>query len=233
MFGTVSQEIDLREFFKDSDGDALQFAVDFEGKGIDCELKNGILYVEAIGGAKGEITIRVADGQGAECEKTFAVHVKSSMPLFIAGIVFVVLLAIGIPVALVVINKRRIPRMRYRIKIALNGDYAIFDINKAAAVRLAKPVMTVREILNMTTLATRTAGNMSLAAEEKMVSTYGNKINISGFAFKEGIRVILEDGKERVFMKSVVSVPIKSNDDEDWDVSFAFGKTSDFREDDE
>lgn len=232
LFGTFQQQIDLKEYFTDSDGDNLVFDVQFEGKGVTCDVDGSVLTVSANGGASGTITVLVSDGRGAEHSAAFQIKIKSSMPGFVVLMVLLALVIVGTPVALIVINKRRIPRMRYRIRLAMNGNQAVFDINKASSNQRAKPVMTVKEILNTTTLATKTDGDMTMAEIERMIQTYCAGVTVTGFAFKEGIQIKTQDGKEKVFMKYMVNLPMKSVEEEEWDVSITFGKTSDFREED-
>lgn len=227
LFDDVVKEIDLGGIFTDSDGDKLTFKASVDGDKIDASIDGGILTLTAKGGAEGTVTVTVSDGRGAEYTESFDVKVASMMPLFITIIVLAVLVAVGTPVAIMIINKRRIPHVKYRIKLVLNntGDEAIFDIGKASSNRNAKPVMTVQQILRISTLVNRVDGSLSDAETEGIITDFCGKVSVSGFAFKAGLNIILPDGKKRTFTKSPVSVSVKSGiKDEQRDVTVVFSR---------
>ena len=92
--------------------------------------------------------------------------------------------------------------------------------------------MTLKAILSEPTLANYTSGDLSQAAAESAIYAYGDKLTLTGFVFKDGIRIKMGKNKEKVFHKYVVSIPVKFSDEEDsTEVTFALGKTSDFQED--
>lgn len=233
LFGDVVKEIDLNAIFSDSDGDKLTYKASVDGAKMDVSVSGGILTLTAKGGAEGTVTVTVSDGRGAEYTETFTVKVASMMPLFITIIVLVVLAAVGTPITLIVLNKRRIIRMRYRIKVTLDTDTdqksAVYDISRASSNRRAKPVMTVKEILSLTTLASCVYTGMTDAEMADLLNEYGSRISVTGFAFKDGIKITEVDGKTRIFTKAVANVMLKSKkQDDNTTVMVSFGKTTDF-----
>lgn len=231
LSSSITKEIDLSDIFKDSDKDKLTYKVKTDCDDISYEIDDDVLILTIKSGAEGEVTIKASDGKGAECSISFDVAVKSTLPLLIAIIVIVVVIAAAIPIVIVILNKRRIPRIKYCVKISMNNDVAIYDINRANNNRRAKPVMTLSEILNITTLASYFDGDMSEENREIMLHNYCSKISVSGFAFKDSIRIITQNGKEKVFEKYIVTVPFANDEDNGYtDISVSFGKMSDFHD---
>ena len=190
-----------------------------------------MLTVSTKGGAKGTVTIVVKDGRGAEQTVSFKVKVQSYLPLFIILVILVVCIIVAIPIILVVLKKRRTIRMRYRIKLSMNGDSVVYDINRASSNRYAKPMMTVREVLKLRSLATYAGGDMSESDAEKLIQNYCGQVSVTGFPFKDGIKIILPDKKEKVFTTYCQTVQLNtSNDESISDATITFGKTTDFRD---
>ena len=227
--GSVTKEIALDEIFKDSDGDKLSYEVSSDNENVTWEVKEGKLILKVKTKTDGKVTVKATDGKGAEYTDEFSVSVKSTMPVLITVIIVVVVLAVTIPLTILIIKKRRIPRIKYGIKLCMNGNEAVFDINKASTNTKGKPVMTVKEILNVITLASEPEGDMSEEDRELMISNYCSKISITGFVFKNGIKVIFPNGKVKEFEKYTVTVPFEDDDvNNNFDISVSIGRQSDF-----
>lgn len=232
--GSVQKEIDLEEIFTDSDGDELTFVAESDSDDILVDVDDGMLILTIQSGAVGSVTITVSDGRGATYTASMDVKVNSLLPLIIGIIVAILLIGISIPLILLYLKKRRIIRMKYRIKVSVNNEFAVYDISRASNNRRAKPMMTLKEVLTIPSLASYSQGDLPESDAEDVIRTHGGKISITGYAFKDGIRILLPGGKEKVFQKYVVTVPVKNDSEEDTtEISFAFGKTTDFREEDE
>ncbi len=231
--GTSTKEIELSEIFKDSDGDSLVFDIETDNEDdITFELTDGVLVLNVKSGSEGVVTINVSDGKGAECSAHFEVKVKSLMPLLITGIVILVIIIVSIPIALMILKKRRIPRIKYCVKLGINDDVAIFDINRASNNRFSKPVMTVKEILRTSSLSNYFGGDMSEDDIETMINDYCSKLSVTGFAFKDCIKIMTNEGKERVFDRHTVKISFPDDEERNIsDIFISFGKISDFHDD--
>lgn len=230
--GTVKKEIELDEIFSDSDGDELTYKVKIDNDDISAEIDDGVLILTIKGGTEGSVSVVVSDGKGAEYTASFDVEVNSLLPLLIAIMIVIVLIGVSIPLILIFLKKRQTVRMTYRVKLSINGEYAVYDIGRASTNRRAKPIMTLKEIMELSTLATYSEGTLSEEAAEDLIRTYCGQISITGYAFKDGVRITLPGGKEKVFNKYAIDIPLISGDEESMDdISVAFGKATDFRDD--
>ena len=231
LFGQVEQEIELDDIFKDSDGDALIYDVSVDGEGVDVKVKNGVLYVVAQGGAQGAVTVKVSDGRGAEHTVTFKVDVSSMMTLFIIGIVVLVLIIVSIPVMIIVIKKRSIPRIKYRVRVVYNpmgeGTEAVYEINKASNNRRGKPVMTLKEILELSTLCSEIRSDLTEEEFNAVLFDFAARVNVTGFPFKDGLKITTPDGKTKTYTGAIVSIQLKSEkSDDETVIQFSFGKVT-------
>lgn len=233
LSSNLTKEINLSEIFKDSDGDSLIFDIQTDNEdGISYEVSAGVLTLNIKSGSEGVVTINAGDGKGAEYSASFEVKVKSLMPLLITGIVILVIIIVSIPIALMILKKRRIPRIKYCVKLGINDDVAIFDINRASNNRFSKPVMTVKEILRTATLSNHFGGDMSEDDIETMINDYCSKLSVTGFAFKDCIKIMTNEGKERVFDRHTVKISFPDDEERNLsDIFISFGKMSDFHDD--
>ena len=233
LFGDVTREVDLGKLFTDSDGDSLSFAATAQGEGLEVKVENGVLTLTAQGGAEGTVTVKVSDGRGAEYTASFHVTIKSMMPLFITLMVLVAVAAVATPIVIIVVNKRRIPRIKYRVKLVLNPNsgrkVAIFEVARASGNRRCKSVMTLKDILNITTLTSQVSSEMSDDELRSVISEFGSKVTVSGFVFKEGLKIQAPGNKAKAFTSSITSVQVKSGKENDPTVvQIYFGKTTAF-----
>lgn len=229
LFGQVEKEIELDEIFKDSDGDALIYDVSFDGNGVDVKVEDGVLYLVAQGGAQGTVTLEITDGRGAKHVVSFNVNVSSMMTLFIIGMVVLVLIIISIPVMIIVIKKRSIPRIKYRVRVVFNpmgeGTEAVYEINKASNNRRGKPVMTLKEILDLSTLCNEIRSELTEEQYQTMLFSFANRVSITGYPFKDGLKITTPDGKSKSYSGAIASVQLKSEkSDDDTVIQFSFGK---------
>lgn len=231
LFDELQKEIELGSIFKDSDGDKLKYEVSFDGEGVEVAVEDGVLILKAKGGAKGTVTVKVTDGRGAEQTLSFGVSVESMMTLFIMIVVVVVLIIIAIPVVIIILKKRSIPRIKYRIRVLWNptteGKEAVYEINRASNNRRAKPVMTVKEILDTSTLTSEITSELTEEEYREVLYDFATRISVTGFAFKDGLKIQLPDGKTKVFTSAIATIQLKSSKpDNENVVQFSFGKTS-------
>lgn len=229
LFGQVEKEIDLNDIFKDSDGDELIYDISFDGEGADVKVKDGVLYVVAQGGAQGTVTVKISDGHGAEHSVSFKINVSSMMTLFIIGMVVLVLIIIAIPVMIIVIKKRSIPRIKYRVRVVFNpmgeGTEAVYEINKASNNRRCKTVMTLKEILDLSTLCNEIRSDLTEEQYQTVLFSYANRVNVTGFPFKDGLKITTSDGKSKSYTGAIASIQLKSEkSDDDTVIQFSFGK---------
>lgn len=232
LFDEVKEEIELNDIFKDSDGDKLTYEVTVDGEGVDVNVdSDGVLTVVAQGGAQGTVTVKISDGRGAEQIVTFKVSVDSLMTLFIIIVVAVVVIILGVIILLLVVSKRSIPRIKYRVRVVIDpygvGSEALYEVNKASNNRRCKKVMTLKEIMDMTTLTNEVRSNLSMEQYEMILREYAPQISITGFPFKDGLKITPPDGKVKSFTSATTTIQLQSKNPEDETVvQFSFGKTT-------
>lgn len=225
LSGEIVKEYDLDEIFSDSDGDDLKFEVSSDSDDIDVDLDGETLIVTAKRGASGSLTIKVSDGKGAEKEVSFNIEIKSMLPLLITCIVAVLVIAVATVVFILIVRKRQIVRMAYRIRITIGTDSAVYGISRAASNRKAKRIMTLKEIFN-STLAMELKNEIDEDELEAFISQNFSKISITGFAFKKGIKITQVGEKAIVFEDYMKTIKFKSNDEDDSDEnSICFGRS--------
>lgn len=230
IFGKATVSLTLGEYFADSDNDALIYEVTSDSNKISVEVVDSVLKISASGGAKGTVTLVVRDGRGAEQTATISVKVTSYLPLIIILIVLIICILIAIPVILIILKKRQTIRMKYRIKLTMNGYSMVYDVNRASNNRFAKPVMTVKEVLTLASLTTCAGGDMSESDAQRMIQLFCNQITVTGFPFKEGIKIKVPGKKDKIFLRFSVTIPLDSKDESITDAAVIFGKTTDFRD---
>lgn len=229
LFDEIKQEIELNDIFKDSDGDKLTYEVTVDGEGIDVDVDDGVLTVLVQGAAQGTVTVKVSDGRGAEQTMTFNVSVKSLMTLFIVIVAAVGVIIVGIIILLLVIQKRSVPRIKYRVRVVLDpmgaGSEAVYEMNRASNNRRCKKVMTLKEIMDLTTLTNEIRSDLTEEQYRMILCDFAAKISVTGFPFKDGLKITTPDGKTKSFTSAVATVQLKSNKPEDDTVvQFTFGK---------
>lgn len=231
LFGEVKEEIELNDIFKDSDGDKLVYEITVDGQGVDAQVEDGVLTVVAQGGAQATVTVKVSDGRGAEQTMTFSVGVSSWMTLFIVIVVVVALIIIAIPVIIIIVKKRSVPRIKYRVRVILNpmgsGTEAVYEMNRASNNRRCKTVMTLKEILDLSTLTNEVRSELTEDEYRMVLCDFAAKISVTGFPFKDGLKITPPDGKVKTFTSAVTTFQLKSDKPEDDTVvQFSFGKTT-------
>ena len=232
LFDEIKQEIELNDIFKDSDGDKLTYEVTVDGEGVDVDVDdNGVLTVVAQGGAQGTVTVKVSDGRGAEQVVTFNVGVESLMTLFIIIVVAVVVIILAVIILLIVVKKRSVPRIRYRVRVVLDpmgaGTEAVYEMSRASNNRRCKQVMTLKEIMELSTLTSEISSNLTEDQYIMILQNFASKISVTGFPFKDGLKITTPDGKTKSFTSAIATVQLKSDKPEDDTVvQFSFGKTT-------
>ena len=107
------------------------------------------------------------------------------------------------------------------------GSEALYEVNKASNNRRCKKVMTLKEIMDMTTLTNEVRSNLSMEQYEMILQEYASQISITGFPFKDGLKITPPDGKVKSFTSATTTIQLQSKNSEDETVVlFSFGKTT-------
>ncbi len=237
LAGEITHKIDLSELFEDSDGDDLSFSVKVDDESIGAEIEDEMLILTLPSGVRGEVTLEVSDGKGAKLTVSFGVEVTSMLPLLIGIVIAVLVIAAAIPVTILIIKKRSIIRIRYRIKLEHNTEvssyYAVYEIGKASNSARATPKMTVRAILQTGTLAHYVDGDMDEYRRDELISAYCDRVTLTGFPFREGFKISVAGKNDMTYTGMKTSVKLPSLDPElaGESLVISFGKTSDFNQD--
>ncbi len=199
-----SETISLKNVFKDSDGDDLTYTVKVSGKDVvSAKLDGNDLIITGKGFGSAKITITATDGNGAQATFTIRVVSESMMGLVIVlGIVVLVLVA-AVVIFLVIVNKRKVIRFGFRVKVVKNdeGEYteAVFNVGKLNANKNAKPTMALDTLLSsQNSFAQLIRSDFEDAALESLVSLL-NSVTVTGQPFQRAFNVVQKGKKKGVF----------------------------------
>ena len=228
MSAEFKSSYDLNDIFTDSDGDALTYEIAVGDEDIvSAEIDDGELVIKSKDFGETEITLTVRDGKGAEATYTIDITYKSIMGLIIGIIIAVVVLVIAIVVFLIIVNKRKVIRFGFRVKVIRNdeGKYseAVYNVNRLASNRHAKPTMALNTLLSsQNTFAQLLSSDIDEGMLDALVSGFGD-ITVTGQPFKRAFNVAVKGKKKGTFIRSQIRVELA-----DINCSVIFGSVNDF-----
>ncbi len=235
LSGEVVKEIDLSTLFTDTDKDTLIFSAVSDNEAIKAEISGQTLILTIPSGAAGNVTLTVSDGKGASFDTSFSVEIKSLMPLVIGIIVAIVVVIAGVVIFMIIVKKRSVIRVTYRIKLEYATDISsysqVFSIGRASNNSRATPTMTVQQILNLAGLAQKLHGDMDSDLCDRVIYDFCSKVSLTGMPFKQGFKISQAGKSDLIYAGHRVSVRLtKEGDDGTETVTIYFGSTTDFRE---
>ena len=233
MSADFTETLSLKNLFKDSDGDKLSYTVKISDKDVaTVELDGDELTITGKDFGEAKVTITVTDGKGAQASYTILIVSESTMGLVITLAIVAVVLIVALVIFLVMVNKRKVIRFGFRVKLIKNndGDYteAVYNVPRLASNRRAKPTMAMDTLLSsQNTFAQLINSDFDDTSLESTVSLLGT-VTVTGKPFKRGFNVVYKGKKKGTFERRQLRVDLA-----DIGCTVVFGTVNDFNDTDE
>lgn len=233
MSADFTETLSLKNLFKDSDGDKLSYTVKISDKDVaTVELDGDELTITGKDFGEAKVTITVTDGKGAQASFTILIVSESTMGLVITLAIVAVVLIVALVIFLVMVNKRKVIRFGFRVKLIKNndGDYteAVYNVPRLASNRRAKPTMAMDTLLSsQNTFAQLINSDFDDTSLESTVSLLGT-VTVTGKPFKRGFNVVYKGKKKGTFERRQLRVDLA-----DIGCTVVFGTVNDFNDTDE
>lgn len=226
-----SETVKLSDIFKDSDGDKLSYTVKVSDDSVaEAEIDGDKLKIDVIGFGEANIKVTATDNRGAEASYTVSVAAKSTMGLVIGIAIAAVVIIIGLIVFIIIVNKRKVIRFGFRVKLVKESDgiytEAVYNIGRLATNRYAKPTMKLDELISPMNTFAQVIRNDIKESDLSEVSAACSAVSVTGLPFKRAFNIMLNGKKKGTFVKSQVRVELA-----DVNCSVVFGSVYDFEAD--
>ncbi len=221
LSGAYEEKINLAEAFKAYEG-KVNFAVKTEGDAvISAVIEGDNLIIKTSDFGKGKVILTANDSIGSTQDFVINVNVESMMGLLIAIICIVVGLIVVAVVAILVINRKKIISIAFKVKVekvdpdTYNSTEIVYSIPRLVTRKNAKPTMSLGYILTANGFSSVISGNMNEADIQNFKSTYASSFELTGIPFKKEFKAVLKSADKKVVStvrfnnKSTVSIKTK------------------------
>ncbi len=232
MSADFEKEFDLDDYFEDSDGDELTYTVDVEDADlIKASVKNGELTISTKDFGKSTVRITATDGKGTEFTHEITVIAKSMLGTVIALAIVAVVLIAAVVIFLIVVNKRKVIRFGFKVKLERNEDdnytSAVFNVGRLASNKRAKPTMALDTLLSSHNTFSQLLRSDFADGELEALTAQCAPVTVTGQPFKRAFDVALKGKKKSTFMRSQVRVAVPGTN-----LTVIFGSVNDFNDTD-
>lgn len=225
--------ISIEDLFIDSDGDALVITVESLDEDIaTAEIDGDELIIRIREFGKTEVVLKATDNNGAEATYTISVEAESTMGLVIGLAIAAAVILIGVIVFLIIVNKRKVIRFGFKIKITSNDEdgknnSAVFNIGRLASNRHAKPTMKLDALLSSNNAFAQILDSNFNADELDAFIAKCEGISITGLPFKRAFKIEYNKKKRGTFVRNQIMISLS-----DGSGSVTFGSVNDFNDSD-
>ncbi len=232
MSPEATETLSLKDAFADSDGDTLTYTVSVADDKIASAKIDGdklVIDIKAFGSTK--VTLKVADGKGAELTHEINVVSESIVGLVVTIAIIAAVIIIALVIFIIIRNKKKVINFGFRVKISkeVDGNYteAVYSVGRLASNRYAKGTMKLDVLLqgeNGRSFSQLVSSNMEDAYVQEIIGACGN-ITVTGVPFKRAFVVTHKGKKKGTFTKNQIRVGL-----DEINSSVTFGSVNDFED---